>query len=66
MSTILRFLPALACAGVMFICMRGMMSRSGPSSDVSEPRDEEIARLRSEVEDLRSRLDPSTADRDHS
>lgn len=63
MSTVLRFLPALACAGVMFVCMRGMF-RSGPSSKVSEPRDEEVARLRSEVEDLRSRLDPSTADRD--
>ncbi len=63
MSTILRFLPALACAGVMFVCMRGM-SRRAPTSEVSESRDEEVARLRSEVEDLRSRLDASTADRD--
>jgi hypothetical protein len=63
MSTVLRFLPALACAGVMFVCLRGML-RSGPGSKVSEPRDEEVARLRSEAEDLRSGLDASTADRD--
>lgn len=63
MSTVLRFLPALACAGVMFVCMRGMF-RSGLSSKASEPRDEEVARLRSEAEDLRSRLDAATADRD--
>jgi hypothetical protein len=62
MSTVLRFLPALACAGVMLVCMRGML-RSGPNR-VNESRDDEVARLRSEVEDLRSRLDPSTVD-DH-
>jgi hypothetical protein len=62
MSTILRFLPALACAGVMLVCVRGMF-RSGPNG-ANESRDEEVARLRSEVEDLRSRLDPSIVD-DH-
>lgn len=62
MSTVLRFLPALTCAGVMFFCMRGMR-RSGPNR-VDESHDEEVTRLRSEVEDLRSRLDPSSVD-DH-
>jgi hypothetical protein len=62
MSTVLRFLPALTCAGVMFFCMRGMR-RNGPNG-VNESRNEEVARLRSEVEDLRPRLDPSTVD-DH-
>jgi hypothetical protein len=63
MSTVLRFLPALAGAGVMFVSMRRML-RSGPSSKVNESRNDEGARLRPEVEDLRSRLDASAADRD--
>jgi hypothetical protein len=57
MSTILRFLPALACVGLMFVCMRGMFGGSGGSPRSQASRDEEIARLRLEIEDLRSSLD---------
>jgi hypothetical protein len=57
MSTILRFLPALACAGLMFVCMRGMFGGGGNNARSNASRDEEIARLHSEIEDLRSSLD---------
>ena len=58
MTTFIRYLPALACAGAMVVCIRGM--RGPRPSATPDARDSEIADLRREVEELRSQIGENT------
>lgn len=62
MDTLVYYLPAVACVGGMLLCMfmmgRGRSARERGSESVATPAtDEEIARLRDELDALRAELD---------
>lgn len=61
MRLLLSFLPAFACAGLMFACMR--MMGAGHRDRTENDTASEIAELRAEVARLRAeRADPSEHD----
>lgn len=61
MRLFLSFLPALACAGLMFVCIRMGAGRKDRTEDDAATQ---IAELRAEVERLRAeRADPAEHDK---
>lgn len=56
MRTLVSYLPALACAALMFVCMGHMFSRSheGQESIADEATKREISELREEIARLRA------------
>lgn len=70
MDSLLQALPALGCAlmlPAMFLMMRGGMQKTDPPPPTPGPdraRDEELAKLREEVAQLRSQVDAETRSQD--
>ena len=56
MSTLLAFVPLAGCAAMMLLCSR--MMRRGECATSDNPDSAEVAALRTEVAELRARLQP--------
>ena len=63
MNTLVALLPFAGCAAMMVVCAR-MMTGGHKAHSSEAPEAAEVDRLRSEVAELRARLDaPDSADR---
>lgn len=58
MRSVLLFLPALACVGAMYACMRIMGRDHGPAR--TEDATHDVAELKAEVARLRTELNEAT------